>query len=196
MKRKSVFKFLINIAFLTVLSFVFRFGYDWGGSPYIFEGVLLYSDAQIRERIKDDVGIIIPTEAGSLYYSYENRDGAHCYVALKLWGHDACDEFFKSQFSISTDDFKKAEYKSVSLEEYNKIVKFAETHLRGGCGSLTDSLRRRGDWELSKYDEFYAYENSDANSLLIVYVPEESRIFVYRHYPNGLPCLFCRVLGE
>lgn len=186
MDKRKVFKFTMIVLLFSMMSVAFYLGHEWGQDPYFMEGSFHLSELQIRNRIKEDVEITIPAEAIDLYYVYQGGRKAHCYVALTLTGQKACEAFLRSQFATSIDAFKKIEKPSDSSDGDNIINKVAKTH------PYSEDMYR--NWDLLKYNEYHVYDNSQKENLIFVYASKQSRIFIYKYYPKGLPCFFCRFL--
>lgn len=167
--RKSIFKNILKLA-LGLLLIMIPCSAFWMGFELSSIGPpIIYSDARIRNNIEEIFKVVVPVNTADLIYSGRNESPADCYAAFTLSGQDECERFIQSQFSISLEKF----------ERVNQIEKkYTNIH--------------KGNLELSQSDEYYIYVNSEENSLTIIYDSSQSRILLYKQYPKGLPCFFCR----
>ncbi|MBW8034359.1 MAG: hypothetical protein FVQ79_01465 [Planctomycetes bacterium] len=161
----SIFIFLTSIVILAGW-FIKNANEFWGATSRIH----VYSEVQIVEQVADFVRIRIPKKATNLYFAHDEGIDIHCRIALTLSNREECKKFLDTQFMAPINDFKK-------------VLELPETYIQFGTESGWP-IELKGNWDISKYKEYYIYDDSNRRRLEIVYVPEHSRIFIFKDYPD------------
>ena len=171
MKKKYT---IAIIGILVILSFLAFIGLSiingmrfWDSMSQIY----VYSEDQIVKKAEGNFRWRIPEKATNLYYAHDSGLDIHSFFALTLPNEKGCEDFLKLWFNASFSDFK------CTLE-------LPEKYLRGPGGNWDWPVENKENWDITKYKEYYIYDDYNTRRLEIVYVPVYCRIFVFKDYPD------------